>query len=74
MKRFLSIMRPVLPVEVGGRYFIKLPLISMGLILTVFSRDWCDLPPAGVVGLESGDMEPVELGELASVMVLAGER
>lgn len=30
---FLSMIRPVLPVEVGGTYLIKLPLISIGVEL-----------------------------------------
>ena len=34
---FLSIIRPVRPLDVGGEYFMRLPLISSGVIRNGFS-------------------------------------
>ena len=56
---FLSIIRPVRPDEVGGEYFIRLPLISNGIILNGFSESRADNGFGDdVVG--SGDMAEEE--------------
>lgn len=75
VNRFLSIIRPVLPVDVGGAYLIKLPLISIGVDLL------CDLSSSPVLvvlliecSLWFGD-ETVRSGEVEEEenIVVAGE-
>lgn len=51
---FLSIINPVLPLEVGGEYLIILPLTSNGVILNRFSATLVEGKGDDVVGL--GDM------------------
>lgn len=50
MNLFLSIIKPVLPLEVGGEYLMRLPLTSKGVILNGFSEGLVDGAGDEVVG------------------------
>lgn len=39
---FLSIISPVLPLEVGGEYLMRFPLTSIGVILKGFLEDFVE--------------------------------
>lgn len=55
---FLSIMSPVLPLEVGGEYLIKLPLTSNGVTLKGLSENL-----SVDVTAEAADDEELELSD-----------